>query len=120
MSQTSSPSAVVVDSNVLISICSKETSHATAAQALADHAAKSSVFYAPGVIVAEVLFVLCRKLSDGALSASAYDEAIEILKDYLPIMLPPPHGDTALVQRANEIQTGYSCLGRRVDCERPC
>jgi predicted nucleic acid-binding protein len=115
MSQSSRPSAVVIDSNVLISICSKETSHSTAVQALADFAAKSSVFYVPGVLVAEVLFVLCRKLSDGTLTVSAYDEAIEILKDHLAVMLPPPHGDSALVQRAKEIQTGYSCL-HSADC----
>ena len=89
MSQGSSPTAVVVDSNVLISIYSKETSHSIAGQALADHAAKGSAFYAPGVVVAEVLFVLCRKLSDGTLIASAYDEAIDILKDYLAVMLQP-------------------------------
>jgi predicted nucleic-acid-binding protein len=61
MSQPSNSGAVVVDSNVLISICSKETSISTAKQALDDYAAKSWAFYAPGVIVAEVLFVLCRK-----------------------------------------------------------
>ena len=115
MSQPNSPGAVVVDSNVLISLCSKETSHSTAAQALADYASKSWGFYAPGVIVAEVLFVLCRKLSDGNLSAAAYDEAIEMLKDHLSVMLPPPRGDAALLQRAREMQTGYSCL-HSADC----
>lgn len=115
MSQPNSPGAVVVDSNVLISICSKETSHPTAEQALADYAAKSWIFYAPGVIVSEVLFVLCRKLSDGSLTAAAYDEAIEMLKDQLTVILPPPRGDADLVQRAREIQTGYSCL-HSADC----
>jgi predicted nucleic acid-binding protein len=115
MNQPNSPGAVVVDSNVLISICSKETSHPTVEQALADYATKKWVFYAPGVIVAEVLFVLCRKLSDGSLTAVAYDEAIEMLKDHLAVILPPPRGDAALVQRAREIQTGYSCL-HSADC----
>ncbi|MGH9842316.1 MAG: type II toxin-antitoxin system VapC family toxin [Blastocatellia bacterium] len=99
----------------MISICSKETSVATAEQAFADYAAKSWVFHAPGVIIAEVLFVLCRKLSDGTLAAAAYDEAIEIFKDHMATILPPPSGDAALIQRAREIQTGYSCL-HSADC----
>lgn len=115
MSQPSNPGAVVVDSNVLISICSKETSVATAEQAFADYAAKNWIFYAPGVVIAEVLFVLCRKLSDGTLTAAAYDEAIEIFKDHMATVLPPPSGDATLIQRAREIQTGYSCL-HSADC----
>lgn len=115
MSQPNNPGAVVVDSNVLISICSKETSYPTAEQALADYATKQWVFYAPGVIVSEVLFVLCRKRSDGSLTAAAYDEGIEMLKDQLAAILPSPRGDAALVQRAKEIQTGYSCL-HSADC----
>lgn len=115
MSQPNSPGAVVVDSNVLISICSKETSLATAQQTLADYAAKNWVFYAPGVMVAEALFVLCRKLSDGILTASVYNEAIEMLKDQTAAILPPPGGDAGLIQRAKEIQSGYSCL-HSADC----
>lgn len=115
MTQPISAGAVVVDSNVLISICSKETSIATAQQALADYAAKNWRFYAPGVIVAEVLFVLCRKLSDGTLTATTYNEAIEMLKDQMVAILPPPSGDALLIQRAKEIQSGYSCL-HSADC----
>ncbi len=115
MNQSNSPGAVVIDSNVLISICSKESSRVTADQALADYAAKQWPFYAPGVIVSEVLFVLCRKRSDGSLSAAEYDEGIEILKDQLTVILPPPRGDASLVQRAREIQSGYSCL-HSADC----
>lgn len=65
--------------------------------------------------MAEVLFVLCRKLSDGSLTAAAYAEGIELLKDHLAELLPPPRGDAALVQRARAIQTGYSCL-HSADC----
>jgi hypothetical protein len=74
--QATSPSAVIVDSIVLISICSKETSHSTAAQALADRAAKGSVFLCAWRNCSRVLFVVCRKLSDGTLSTIAHDEAI--------------------------------------------
>lgn len=115
MSQPNKNGALVIDSNVLISICSKEVSYPTAKQALVDYSARNWVFYAPGVIVSEVLFVLCRKLSDGSLTAAAYDEGIEMLKAQLTMILPPPHGDAALVQRAREIQSGYSCL-HSADC----
>ena len=106
----SNPGTVVIDSNVLISICAKETSQHTAEQALADYSAMNWVFHAPGVIVSEALFVLCRKRNEGSLTATAYDEGIKTLNDYLSMIQPPPRGDAALVQRAVEIQTGYSCL----------
>ncbi len=115
MSQPSNPGAVVVDSNVLVSICSKETTHPTAQQALSNYTAKGWAFYAPGVVVAEALFVLCRKLSDGNLTAPDYDKAIVLLKRHLAVILPPPNGDAALTQRAKEIQSGYSCL-HSADC----
>ena len=115
MTQPISPGAVVVDSNILISICSKETSLTIAEQAIADYAVKSWIFYAPGVIVAEVLFGLCRKLSDGILTATAYDEALELFEDHMTVILPPPRGDKALIRRAKEIQLGYSCL-HSADC----
>ena len=38
-----------------------------------------------------------------------------MLKDQLAAILPPPSGDAALVQRAREIQNGYSCL-HSADC----
>ncbi|MEO6723670.1 MAG: type II toxin-antitoxin system VapC family toxin [Blastocatellia bacterium] len=115
MNLPSNTGAAVVDSNVLVSICSKENSHATSRQALADYTAKGWAFYAPGVIVAETLFVLCRKLSDRTLTAPNYDKAIDLLKKHLAVILPPPSGDTALTQRAKEIQGGYSCL-HSADC----
>ncbi|MBO0721850.1 MAG: type II toxin-antitoxin system VapC family toxin [Blastocatellia bacterium] len=115
MSQPINPGAVVVDSNILVSISSKETTIFTAQKALADYTAKNWSFYAPGVVVAESLFVLCRKLSDGILTPADYDKAIEVLKKHLGVILQPPSGDTALTQRAKEIQNGYSCL-HSADC----
>lgn len=109
------PGAIVIDSSGLISLCAKEGSCVTAAQALADYEARQWLFYAPGVVVSEVLYVLCRKRSEGNLSATEYDEAIEILKDQLTVIQTQPLGDSALVQRAVEIQVGYSCLSS-ADC----
>jgi predicted nucleic acid-binding protein len=115
MSPPNSLGAAVVDSNILISISSKESTHTAAQTALSDYTTKGFIFYAPGVIVAEALFVLCRKLSDGSLAEADYDKAIEILKKHLEVIQPPPSGDVALVQRAKEIQKGYSCL-HSADC----
>jgi predicted nucleic acid-binding protein len=58
-----SPGSVVVDANVLIAFCAKEKDKFTKAHdALADYAQKGWLFYAPGVVVGEVLYVLCGKL----------------------------------------------------------
>ena len=112
---SNSAGAVVVDSNVLVAICSKEITHHAAQQALDDYTSNGWAFYAPGVVVAEALFVLCRKLSDGSLMAADYDKAIVLLKKYLAVIAPPPAGDANLTQRAIEIQSGYSCL-HLADC----
>lgn len=104
-----SPGAVVVDANILISICSKEPTCANAEQALAGYASRNWLFYAPGVIVAEVLYVLCRKREDVLLTEAAHDQAIKIFEDHMTVILPPPHGDASLINRANEIRSSYGC-----------
>ncbi len=115
MTPSSKPGAAVIDSSVLIAICSKETSAETARQAIADYAAAGWTFFAPGVIVAEALFVLCRKQSDGLLSATDYGQAVILLKKHLSPILPPPNGDAALIDRASEIRQGDSCA-HSTDC----
>jgi predicted nucleic acid-binding protein len=109
MNQPSSPGAVVVDANVLVSICSKEPTHLMAENALADYAANNWTFYAPGVIVGEVLFVLCRKLENGLLTEAAHGKAIEIFQDHMSVILPPPGGEAPLISRAEEVRSGYGC-----------
>jgi predicted nucleic acid-binding protein len=107
----SNAGAVVIDANILISICSKEPSEATARAALADYTARNWAFYSPSVILSEVLFALCRKLQDGAIDPTAYKKAVEDFKlSFLPAISPPPNGDAALLMRAEEIRSGYSCL----------
>lgn len=102
--------AVVVDANVLISICAKEPSQQTAENALANYAAQGWVFYAPGAILTEVLFVLCKKHQSGSLTEAKYREAIEAFNDYMRTIFPSPQGDTRFILRAEEIRQGYSCL----------
>jgi len=106
----SSSGAVVIDANILISICSQEPTHATAESALADYTAKNWAFYAPGAILTEVLFVLCKKRQSGLIDALTYKKAVEDFNDYMSVILPPPSGDVALLLRAEEISNGYSCL----------
>lgn len=115
MSQPNNPGAVVVDANILISICAKESSHTTAETALADYFARNFVFYAPNVVVPEVLYVLCQKLQGGLLTATEYEKAIQAFKQQLAAISPPPAGDASLVDRAKEIQSGYGC-SRSADC----
>lgn len=104
-----SSSAVVIDANILIAICSQEPTYVTAEQALADYTAKNWTFYAPGAIVMEVLFILCKKLQDGLINAATHKQAVEDFNDYMSVILPPPNRDAALIIRAEEARAGYGC-----------
>jgi predicted nucleic acid-binding protein len=115
MSQPNSPGAVVIDANILISICSKEPSHTIAETAIADYAARSFNFYAPNAIVPEFLYVLCQKLQSGALTEAEYEKAIRAFKLQISPISTPLGGDASLIDRAKEIQVGYGC-SRSVDC----
>jgi predicted nucleic acid-binding protein len=57
-----------------------------------------------------VLFNLCRKLQSGIIDAATHEKAVEDFNDYMSMILPPPSGDAALLLRAEEIRSGYSCL----------
>jgi predicted nucleic acid-binding protein len=107
MIQASSPGAVVVDANVLISICSNETTLNTAADALANYASLGCTFYAPHVVVSEVLYVLCMKLQSNLLTPKAYDDAVADFEDHMRVISLPSQGDMALIRRAKEIQSGF-------------
>src|SRR5262245_61859271 len=106
----SNPGAVVIDSNILISICSREPSHQTAKDALADYTAKGWLFYAPGAILTEVLFILCRKLHDGLLTEAEHRKEVEAFNNYMKMIQPSPQGDIHFILRTEEIRKGYSCL----------
>lgn len=107
---SNNPGAVVIDANILISICAKEPHQAIAENALADYANNGWVFYAPGAILTEVPFVLCKKHQNGLLSEVKYREAITAFNDYMQTILPSPQGDIRFILRAEEIRQGYSCL----------
>lgn len=104
------PLAVIGDANILVAICSKERqTYQTAKDAFDEYARQGAEFFAPNVIVAEVLFVLCRKLDAGILTAAEHEKAIEFFRDYLTIISLSPDGEAALIKRAEEIRNGYGC-----------
>lgn len=110
MSRPSSAGAVVIDANVLISLCTKEPLTFTRADAaFNNYAQKGWTYYAPNVIVAEAMFVICRKLQDGQLTDIEHAESIEFLQDYLALITMPNGGDASLLPRAEEVRSGYGC-----------
>jgi len=112
---TSSQWAVVIDANVLIAICARQREKLSQAEAaVKEYASKRWLFYAPGVAVGEVLYVLCRKLLNGYLTPLKYEEAVQNFQDQMTAVLPPPCGDASFIARADEIRNGYGC-SRSVD-----
>ncbi len=105
-----SAGAVVIDANILVAICAKEPREPTAKAALSDYTAKNWAFYAPGAILTEVLFILCRKLQSGEIDAAKHKKAVEEFNDYMSAILPSPQGDIGFILRNEEIRSGYSCL----------
>lgn len=110
MTQVNKAGAVVIDANVLIGLCAKEPDKFVKVEtALQNYATQGWSFYAPHVIVSEVLFVLCNKLQNGLLTLTTYEEAIENFRDQMNAILPPPNGDASLITRAKEIRGSSGC-----------
>jgi predicted nucleic acid-binding protein len=109
--QPSKPPCLTIDSNILIAICAKEADrHVLAHGELTAYATQGYEFYAPGYILGECLYVLCRKLEvDGTLTLDEYAAAVADLSIYMGMILPPPNGEASLVLRAEQIRTGYGC-----------
>lgn len=104
------PGAVVLDANVLIAICAKEQHKLVkAVTAFYDYARRGWHFYAPGVLLAEALYILYGKLQSGSLTATEHTLALQLLQFYLPQISPPPNGDFSLAARAEAIRQSYGC-----------
>ncbi|MBI1760150.1 MAG: hypothetical protein HYR56_01820 [Acidobacteria bacterium] len=101
MSQSNKPtSAVVLDDNVMIALCAQEQDKFLCAEtAFNNYYVQGWLFYAPGVLQAETLYVLCGKLQSGALTAASHALALNLLQKYLPDISPPPSGDFSLAAR---------------------
>jgi predicted nucleic acid-binding protein len=99
-----------MDANFLIALCAKEPDKFAKAHAqLSQYVRDGCRFFAPGVLVAEALFVLCRKLMDGSLTPTEHAQAVQSLVVYLGAISPPPHGDAALAARAEQLRGTYGC-----------
>ena len=110
MTPTTKASAVVIDANVLLAICAREKDkYQTAKDAIEDYAANGWTFYAPSVIVAEVLYVLCNKHQNHLLTDTEYQEAIEGFREQMSAILSAPDGEASLIVRAVEIRSSYGC-----------
>jgi predicted nucleic acid-binding protein len=109
MTPTSNPNAVVIDANILISICSKEQlTYPIADSAFKIYAQNGWDFFAPAVIVAEGIFALCNKLQAGVLTQAEYEQAIDFFVDYMQF-IQTPIDESALMKRAVEIRGNYGC-----------
>lgn len=109
MSPMNNPNIAVIDASILVSIASKETgTFSTAKNAFNLYAQNGWEFFAPNVIVGEVMFALCQKLAAGVLTETEYEQAIESFLDYMTI-ISTPDDETDLVKRAVEIRESYGC-----------
>lgn len=110
MTQATSPAgAVVVDANIPIAIVANEPGAPKASAAITRHLSNAYELYAPGVITAEVLFVLCRKLKEGLLTPAEHAQAVEDFELFMRIMKSPPGGEGSLVRRADSVRGAYAC-----------
>lgn len=110
MTETANSLAVVIDANIIIAICSKEEDTSEKAQAaFKAYALQGAEFFAPNVLVAEVLFVLCQKADKGILTEAEHRIAIGFFQEYLAIISPPPNGETSLIDEAEQSRQGYGC-----------
>lgn len=110
MSPSSLPNAVVPDANVLVAICSKEALTFQIAKTEFDQYVRDGrEFFAPNIIVAEVLYVVCGKLANGILTAQEHEKAVEFFIDLMTAVSPPENGEASLIKRAEEIRESYGC-----------
>lgn len=101
--------AVVIDASVLVSIASKEAATYRAAENAFDSYSKNGwEFYAPNVIVGEVIFALCHKFASGILTEIEHEKAVETFLDLMK-NISTPDDETDLVKRAVEICQSYGC-----------
>lgn len=109
MSLQSDSDIVVVDASVLVSISSMEASTYLAAETALDvYTESGSEFFAPNVIVAEVIFALCQKLAAGVLTDVEHKKAVESFLDLMKDVALPKD-ERRLISRAVEIRGTYGC-----------
>jgi predicted nucleic acid-binding protein len=107
---TPTPTLIAVDANFIIGFCAKEPDkHPVVRAELIRFANDGAQVYAPGVLISEALYVFCKKLRDGHLTATEYTAAVQSLDVIMSVIAAPPRGDASLIVRAEQIRHGRSC-----------
>ena len=102
--------ALVIDANVVIAVCAKETQKYTKARAeLQNYSRLGYLWYAPGVITSESLHALCRKEQEGFITPQEYAQSVSDFQVFMQSVFPPPNGEASLILRADQIRAGYGC-----------
>lgn len=110
MSRNLPAPAVVPDANILVALCSNEQfTFSIAEQAFEKYVQEGWDFFAPNIIVAEVLYVLCQKPAQGILTETEHKQSVELFINYMIAIALPEGGDSSLVKRAEEIRVSYGC-----------
>ena len=114
MSAPSSPQgSVVIDASVLIAICSKEAGrHIKAEDRLKHYGQQGWHLYAPGVIVAETLYVLCGKYQNGLLTSSEHTIAIQTFQIYMGTINMAPSGEARSLNGLRRYVAGTGAAGQ--------
>jgi hypothetical protein len=61
------------------------------------------------VLIAEALFVFCKKLAAGKLTPAEHAQAVLSLETLMKAVLPTPNGDASLIARAEQIRGTHGC-----------
>ena len=103
--------AIVMDATVVISLAAKErTTHSQVNAEVTNYLSSGYEFFAPGVLVSETLFSLCRMLvTDQTLTSAQHAQAVTDFHTLLTFISPPPQGEISLVLRAEAIRGNYTC-----------
>lgn len=106
----SSSGALVIDANVTIALAANETGRVSAALTQIAHYSQAGyLLFAPGVIIAETLYILCGKRQRGELSNADYATAVLGFQTLMTNIHPPPNGDRSLIANAEQIGSSYGC-----------
>jgi predicted nucleic acid-binding protein len=98
---TSSLAYIVIDASFAIAHCAREPSRYAKTKAYLEfHAQNGSEFFAPGVLVSESLFVFCKKLESGSLTATEHANAVKSFEVLMSAISPAPNGEASLIVRS--------------------
>jgi len=108
-SPTTNPS-VTLDASFVIAFCAQETGrHQQVRAEIEKYASLGYSFHAPSVIVSESMFVFCRKLADGKITATQYAQAVACFNAFMRAVLPPASGDRLFITTIDRLRASYGC-----------